>query len=414
MANKFKAGMLNFIEVLNQMWDAFVVGPYNALSLAGGALTGRLIAPSVIAVREPLYSVNTVTGAGWMKIAKVKLGLQGADIVIRVSGTTSYDAKPTNSSGSLTTILARIDNDNRVRGSFHTEVPHAFSAPNEVIFGTDGTVYMLVGNFLQLSVHIDSHSQCWEAQPVEYHSATLLPPEGIYAVKQWGLRLGNEGQSLHVTPSDITSSCNIRAQWLIPNGDNLYDVGLPAQAYRTIYARTGTINTSDARLKCDWQDLTPSEIAAACALARAVRSYRWIDSVTDKGDAARRHIGPTVQDAIEIMKAHDLDPFSYGFICHDRWDREVIDHPAIQARAAVPPTKEVPAILAENGIVIKPAIPAAPGWPAVDALEAYTEVVREAGDRYAFRYAELSMFIAAGQAARQDALEQRLAALEAA
>lgn len=414
MANKFFPRMPNLVEVLNQMWEAFVIGPYNALSLAGGTLMGRLIAPSIVAVREPVNTVSTGSGSGWMKIAKIKLGLQGGDIVIRVSGTTSYDAKPSSSSGSLTTILARIDNDNKVRGSFHTEVPHAFSAPGEVIFGTDGTVYMLVSNYFQLSVHVDAHPLCWEPQPIAYHSATLSPPEGIYAIKQWGLRVGNEGHSLHVTATDITSTCNIRAQYLIPTRDNLYDVGLPAQAYRTIYARTGTINTSDARLKCDWIELTAAEIAAACALARAVRSYRWIDSVSDKGDAARRHIGPTVQDAVAIMEAHDLDPFSYGFICHDAWEREVIEYPAIAASVAVPPTAEIPAVLDDAGDVLTPAVPATPGYPAIEARDAYTEVIREAGDRYAFRYVELSMFISAGQAAQQDALELRIAALEAA
>ncbi|KQN77828.1 hypothetical protein ASF04_23970 [Duganella sp. Leaf61] len=48
MANKFKAGMTNFVEVLNQMWDAFVVGPYNALSLAGGRVIGTLFVGSGI------------------------------------------------------------------------------------------------------------------------------------------------------------------------------------------------------------------------------------------------------------------------------------------------------------------------------------------------------------------------------
>ena len=52
MAIKFKAGMLNFIEVLNQMWDAFAAGPYNALPLVGGNLTG------------PLTSTSSISAAG--------------------------------------------------------------------------------------------------------------------------------------------------------------------------------------------------------------------------------------------------------------------------------------------------------------------------------------------------------------
>lgn len=48
MANKFKAGMLNFIEVLNQMWDSFAAGPYNALPLTGGTMTGPLVSISTV------------------------------------------------------------------------------------------------------------------------------------------------------------------------------------------------------------------------------------------------------------------------------------------------------------------------------------------------------------------------------
>lgn len=73
----------------------------------------------------------------------------------------------------------------------------------------------------------------------------------------------------------------------------------------------------------------------------------------------------------------------------------------------MPTTDAMPEVLGENGAVITPAVAASPGYPAVEPRAAYTEVTVEAGDRYAFRYDELAMFIAAGQ-------EARLAALEAA
>lgn len=193
----------------------------------------------------------------------------------------------------------------------------------------------------------------------------------------------------------------------MPLLDNAYDVGSAALAYRTIYARTGTINTSDARLKCDFRDLSPAEIAAARDLARAIGIYRWRDAVEEKGGAAREHVGPTVQAAIEILQAHGLEPFNYGFICHDTWERQVIEHPAVAARPAVPAVETAPAVLDSLGNTITPAVAASPGYPAIEAREAYAEVTLEAGDRYAFRYDELAMFIAAGQ-------EARLAALEAA
>lgn len=46
MANKFTVGMKNLVEVLNQMWDAFAAGPYNALPLTGGRVTGSLFVGS--------------------------------------------------------------------------------------------------------------------------------------------------------------------------------------------------------------------------------------------------------------------------------------------------------------------------------------------------------------------------------
>ncbi|MBH2070279.1 MAG: tail fiber domain-containing protein, partial [Burkholderiales bacterium] len=166
-------------------------------------------------------------------------------------------------------------------------------------------------------------------------------------------------------------------------------------------------NTSDARLKRDFRDLTVAEIAAAKDIAHAIGIYRWRDAVDCKGDDAREHVGPTVQRAIEIMQGHGLNPFNYGFICHDAWERQTVDHPAVEARAAVAAIEAAPAGLDSLGNLVTPAVPASPGFPAIEARAAYTEVTLEAGDRYAFRYDELAMFIAAGQ-------EARLAALEAA
>jgi len=184
------------------------------------------------------------------------------------------------------------------------------------------------------------------------------------------LKIGG-GNAISAAGNRIDFGLPVASGALFPIIDNSFDVGTPSTAYRTVYARTGTINTSDARLKCDFRGLSTAEIAAARDIAHAIGTYRWRDAVDCKGVDAREHIGPTVQRAIEIMQSHGLDPFNYGFICYDEWQREVIEHPAIEAR------------------------------------EAHTEVTLEAGDRYAFRYDELAMFIAAGQ-------EARLAALEAA
>lgn len=145
-----------------------------------------------------------------------------------------------------------------------------------------------------------------------------------------------------------------------PHSDNDRALGGSALRWAAIYTGTGVINTSDAREKTSVSPMTVSEVGAAKALSKEIGTYKWLEAVAAKGSAARSHIGLTVQRAIELMQAHGLDPFAYGFICYDQWDAK------------------------DDGVT-----------------------VLTAGDRYAFRYDELNLFIARG-------LEARIAVLEAA
>lgn len=151
-----------------------------------------------------------------------------------------------------------------------------------------------------------------------------------------------------------------------PLTDNFTSLGLNSNRFTVVYASTGTINTSDARLK-QWRGgLNDSELAAAKEIAATIGVFQFKDAVKYKGDDARLHVGVKAQQVIEIMASHGLDPFAYGFICYDAWEA---------AEAVVDGEREV--------------IPA-----------------RAAGDVYGIRYEELAMFLAAAQ-------EVRLAALEA-
>ena len=183
--------------------------------------------------------------------------------------------------------------------------------------------------------------------------------------------------------------------------DNAQTLGTAAKRWSVVYAGTGAINTSDAREKTAVSALTPNEINAAKQLSKEIGTYKFLSSVQAKGDAARTHIGMTVQRAIEIMESHGLSPFDYGFICHDVWEDQFIEHPVIEAVEAVEAIEEVKD---EDGNVITPAVAAV---EAVEGKAAWTEQTQWAGDRYAFRYDQLNLFIAAG-------IEARLAALEAA
>src|SRR5690606_15768266 len=101
-------------------------------------------------------------------------------------------------------------------------------------------------------------------------------------------------------------------------------LGAAAVRWSEVFAVNGTINTSDAREKTEVAPLSAAEIAAARDLAREIGTFQWLASVAEKGaDKARRHVGLTVQRAIEIMESHGLDPMRYGFICYDEWEASV-------------------------------------------------------------------------------------------
>lgn len=177
-----------------------------------------------------------------------------------------------------------------------------------------------------------------------------------------------------------------------PFSDNAYDVGGAANRPKQLWAATGTINTSDAREKTPVRQLAVAEIAAAIELGGEIGVYQWLAMVEVKGEAARDHIGLTVQCAIEVMQSHGLDPFAYGFICYDKWD-------------------ELPEICNKWGAL--PQVVDDFGNIAQEARDAGFEIVqayRPAGDRYSFRMDELLAFTARGIAHRLDAMEQRLAA----
>ena len=401
MADYFYDGMPNVNERLNLLYSAFAAGPYNALPLTGGALTGPVVSTSTITAIRSTSSLNTVEGMDrWFRVAKINPAGIASEASVRVLGTTSYATTGTGNAME-TVIMLRVDNDGRIRGNFYSVGGLSANTLSAVRVALNGEVYVKTNAYFMLETYVDS--------PVAVNIAAEQadPPSDAYEVPAiFGVKCGAES-TLTVTPGAIVARASITAGSVGPLADNAHTLGSSALAYSTVYARTGTINTSDARLKCDFRDLTAAEIAAARDIARAIGVYRWCDAVDCKGEDAREHIGPTVQRAIEIMQAHGLDPFNYGFICYDAWEQQTVEHATVEARPAVPAAEATPAVLDDLGNIVMPAVLASAGFPAVEARAAYTEVTLEAGDRYAFRYDELAMFIAAGQ-------EARLAALEAA
>jgi len=165
---------------------------------------------------------------------------------------------------------------------------------------------------------------------------------------------------------------------LRPATDNTQTLGAAANRWSTVFAGTGTINTSDEREKQDIAALDEAEQRVAVALKGLVKKFRFRDAVAEKGESARIHIGVIAQEVIAAFSSEGLDPMRYGIICYDEWDEQVIEH---QALYDYRPTGEINEGCEEI-------------YSRTMVREARTEV-RPAGNRYGVRHDELLAFIIA-------------------
>lgn len=109
---------------------------------------------------------------------------------------------------------------------------------------------------------------------------------------------------------------------LYPGADNTYSLGAGALRWTTVFAVTGTINTSDIRQKQQIRDVADKEKAVARRLKSALKAYKWNDAVSKKGEAARTHFGIMAQDVEKAFADEGLNANDYGLFCYDEWDGE--------------------------------------------------------------------------------------------
>ena len=123
-----------------------------------------------------------------------------------------------------------------------------------------------------------------------------------------------------------------------PGDDNLKTLGRSSLRWSVVFAATGAINTSDAREKQQVQNLSTTEKAVATRLKGMIRSFRFNDAVTAKGDDARIHFGVIAQEVKTAFEAEGLVAEKYAVFCYDEWDAELemLDDAGVIIRAAKP------------------------------------------------------------------------------
>ena len=110
---------------------------------------------------------------------------------------------------------------------------------------------------------------------------------------------------------------------LYPGADNTQALGNADSRWSTVYAGTGSINTSDAREKQQVRELSEVERAVALRLKSLIRAFKFNDAVEAKGDGARIHFGVMAQEVKAAFEAEGLAPFDYALLCYDEWLDEV-------------------------------------------------------------------------------------------
>jgi hypothetical protein len=226
------------------------------------------------------------------------------------------------------------------------------------------------------------------------------------------------GDSIVVGRGDTALAFNNSLDAIYPintNGgprDNAIDLGRSNVRFDDIYATNGTIQTSDFNEKQDIASLTATEMLVGKRISALFKTFRWKDSVAEKGDNARTHTGVIAQDVQAAFTAEGLDAGDYALFISNTWWETQTEVPAVEAVEAV---EEV---VDEDGNVTTEAV------EAVEAKDAYTrtdtyDTEDEAPEsatsktRLGIRYPELLSFVAAYNEQRFASIEARLTALEA-
>jgi len=141
--------------------------------------------------------------------------------------------------------------------------------------------------------------------------------------------IGSEGgNSLYINSGDTGLRFSPASDAILPasnNGaarDNAIDLGTSGARFDDVYATNGTIQTSDQNEKQQIASLTDAEITAAKAISKLFKTFKWNDSVAEKGDAARTHAGVIAQEVEQAMTDAGLNAGDYAFFISSDWTDE--------------------------------------------------------------------------------------------
>ncbi|EMB3084224.1 tail fiber domain-containing protein [Providencia rettgeri] len=105
-----------------------------------------------------------------------------------------------------------------------------------------------------------------------------------------------------------------------PIFDNANSLGEPSQRWKDGYFVNAPTVSSDKNLKTTPEPIPEIMLLPLLEIIDNIVLWKWISSVNEKGDNARKHAGIIAQDVYAIFARHNIDAFEYGFIGKDKTD----------------------------------------------------------------------------------------------
>lgn len=203
---------------------------------------------------------------------------------------------------------------------------------------------------------------------------------------------------------------------LFSGTDNSMSCGIAANRWSSVFAATGTINTSDAREKHWLGGASDAALRAADRIIGELGFFQWNDAVAEKGEeGARIHFGVRAQEVMRIMAEEGLEDeqmlefepdvfipadrqpsFRHAFLCFDTWE----DAFEPEMADIEVPVEEPSGLIGETGAPLMRVRMRKEPRPTGKLKQ-----TRRAGNRFGLRVDQLTMFLLA-------ALAQRVAALQ--
>lgn len=257
-----------------------------------------------------VYRGGTWTGLGALAETLTSKTISGAALAGTLSGDPTFSGQPTFSNAISmggVNVTGSVVPANGIYQDASNHVAIATAGALRWVVGSVGNISAAGANGLQLQV-----GSATATTPVFVPNKNdLTTGMGANAAGQISLTCAG-AEVARLSSSQVTVN-----QALAPGTDNSVYLGSASCRWATVYAGTGTINTSDAASKTALRALNAGELAVARRLAAQVCVFQFQESVAAKGDGARLHAGMTAQGVETAFAAEGLDAAHYGLFCAD-------------------------------------------------------------------------------------------------